>query len=360
MPSSTPSQASLISNANKFSSPLDARDFRYERREGLRLVSARKRVKDCGLVPHGPVIYKNVGGKVFATGLTSCGSVWGCPVCSSRILTHRSIETAAAIEAWSSQGGYFVFETLTLPHNRTTSIREQRKAITEGWKAVNGGSFAKTHKGFGQVGYLKAIEVTYGDNGFHLHLHVLRFVSRDLGEAELNAWGDSIFTKWKSGVQKSGIGSPSTNGHNFQKAMDPKGLSGYFTKGFDSAGASLTQSPWKLLTKAIETPKSEYTFIWRTWENESLGMKQIAWSKGLRSLLGLGKNLEDEEIPSEPELLIEIEPESINRFGHLGHVQSRFRRLLEKGLLAEAKELLEANGIQYRIPAGGPFTAMIS
>jgi hypothetical protein len=149
------------------------------------------------------------------------------------------------------------------------------------------------------------------------------------------------------------------NGHNFQKAMDPKGLSGYFTKGFDSAGVSLTQSPWNLLTKAIETPKSEYTFIWRTWENESLGMKQIAWSKGLRSLLGLGKNLDDDEIPSEPELLIEIDPESIHRFGHLGYVQSRFRRLLEKGLLVEAKDLLEANGIQYRIPAGVPFTAII-
>ena len=37
-------------------------------------------------------------------GLTTCGSIWACPVCSAKIRNTRALEISAATAAWDFAG----------------------------------------------------------------------------------------------------------------------------------------------------------------------------------------------------------------------------------------------------------------
>ena len=349
MPSQSPIQTSLIYNASNTSTIDSLSDYRSERLEAMRGISGLERLKKCRAVPFGRVTLSLVGNRVIQCGLTTCGSVWTCPVCSAKILTHRKHAVDEAITAWANQGGYFILETLTLSHRLGDTIRDQRDALKLGWEAISHGSFSENHKKAGQVGYLKVTDVTYGKNGFHLHLHVLRFMKGNLPEASASKWMTKIFRKWQKSISSAGFKSPKESGHHFERVYDHQRLKGYFTKGFDNPGTTESNSVWNVLTAAIANPKSTSTFIWRSWESESQGMRQMTWSRNLRKSLGLGQALDDEEINDLPIPLLEIAAEDVSRYGHSGRTQSQVKRYLSDGNINDALQLLDAKGISYRL-----------
>jgi hypothetical protein len=343
---------SLIYNASNTSTFDSLSDYRSERLEAMRGISSLERLKKCRVVPFGRVTLSLVGNRVIQCGLTTCGSVWTCPVCSAKILTHRKYEVDEAITAWVKQGGYFILETLTLCHRLGDTIEMQRDAIKVGWEAITHGSFSENHKKAGQFGYLKVTEVTYGKNGFHVHLHVLRFMKRDLGKAAQDKWMTKIFNKWQWSISSAGFREPLESGHHYERVYDHERLKGYFTKGFDNPRAYESNSVWNVLTAAIANPKSIHTFIWRTWESDSKGMRQMTWSRNLRQSLGLVKELEDEEIIELPIPLLEIEPDDVSLYGHSGRTQSQVKHHLSHGDIDSAMELLDARGIRYQVIVG--------
>jgi hypothetical protein len=352
MPSGQQTQSSLIYNAINLSTHVSKRDYRYERRESMRTVSKRERLLKCGKVPHGSVTLNRKGNYVIQSGLVTCCSVWCCPVCSCNILTHRSHEVEGAISAWTKQGGYFIFETLTLCHRSGDTVAKQRSGLKAGWDAINGGSFSNNHKKAGQAGYLRVIEPTYGKHGFHIHIHVLRFMSGELSDLALEEWMNKTFDKWRMGVASAGLPYPSPKGHDYRRVLDSSKIGGYMTKGFDnpvsSVANAVTTSHWNLLTKAIAEPKSSFAHQWQRWEVESAGMRQMTWSRNIRTSLGLDKELEDEEIAEQRVPILEIDPNDVSTYGHLGRIQSVIRHHLEKGELAAVLAILEEHGIGYR------------
>lgn len=335
MPSQPSVEPVLIYNASNTSTFDSLSDYRSERLQAMRGISGLERLKKCRAVPFGRVTLSLVGNRVIQCGLTTCGSVWACPVCSAKILTHRKYEVDDAISAWVNQGGYFILETLTLCHRLGDTVAKQRDALKVGWEAITHGSFSDNHKKAGQFGYLKVTEVTFGKNGFHLHFHILRFMKGDLSKAAQNKWMTKIFNKWQRSITSAGFRKPLESGHHFERVYDPERLKGYFTKGFDNPGTNKSMSKpspvWDVLTEAIANPKSTHTFTWRTWESESKGMRQMTWSRNLRQSLGLVKELEDEEIIELPIPLLEIEPDDVSLYGHSGRTQSQVRRFLYDG-----------------------------
>jgi len=347
------SSSSLIYNASNTSTFDSLSDYRSERLEAMRGISGLERLKKCRAVPFGRVTLSLVGNRVIQCGLTTCGSVWTCPVCSAKILTHRKYEVGEAISAWVNQGGYFILETLTLCHRLGDTVAKQRDALKVGWEAITHGSFSDNHKKAGQFGYLKVTEVTYGKNGFHLHFHVLRFMKGDLSKAAQVKWMTKIFNKWQKSITSGGFRKPLESGHHYERVYEPERLKGYFTKGFDNHGTNKSKSKsspvWDVLTEAIANPKSTHTFIWRTWESESKGMRQMTWSRNLRQSLGLAQELEDEEIIESPIPLIEIEPDDVSVYGHSGRTQSQVKRYLSEGDLGSAMKVLDEKGIHYQV-----------
>jgi len=354
------SSSSLIYNASNTSNFDSLSDYRSERLESMRSISSLERLKKCRSVPYGRVTLSLAGNRVIQCGLTTCGSVWACPVCSAKILTHRKYEVDEAITAWANQGGYFILETLTLCHRLGDTVAKQRKALRIGWEAITHGSFSENHKNAGQVGYLKVTEATYGKNGFHVHIHVLRFMKGDLPEALEDKWMTKIFKKWQKSITSAGFRQPLESGHHYERVYDHERLKGYFTKGFDNPGTKKSMSKsgpvWDVLTEAIANPKSTHTFIWRTWESESKGMRQMTWSRNLRELLGLVKELEDEEIIGQPIPILEIERQDVSRYGHSGKMQSQIKRHLSSGDLEAAISLLDVHGIKYQVLVGSEVT----
>jgi hypothetical protein len=353
VPSQTADKRSLIYNASNLSTFDTKTDYRYERREAMRGISSRERLKKCGTVPHGPVTLTLKSLKIIQRGLTTCGSVWGCPVCSAKILTHRSHEVDAAMSAWVKQGGYFIFETLTLSHQKGEPVESQRSALRVGWDAINGGSFSANHKKAGQEGYLKIVEATHGAHGFHLHIHVLRFMKGELPEAQLNKWMDKTFSKWQKSITTAGFMPPSPKAHVIRRVHNFEGIKSYFTKGFDNPSLQepgvKSNSIWNVLTAAIANPKSTHTFTWRSWESGSHGMRQMTWARNLRKSLGMGEEIEDGEIAELPVPLMQIEPDDVPRYGHSGRTQSQLRKHLQAGDLGAATALLDSKGIGYRL-----------
>jgi hypothetical protein len=123
--------------------------------------------------------------------LMACGSVWACPRCAAVITAQRSEELANAVRAAFDAGASCYLLTLTMRHTRKHSLAELWSALSNAWRATFGttawtgdrgyerkdGTFRAPRIGqaelFGVAGTVRAVEVTHGSNGWHLHAHVL-------------------------------------------------------------------------------------------------------------------------------------------------------------------------------------------
>ena len=57
-----------------------------------------------------------------------------------------------------------------------------------------------------------------------------------------------------------------------------------------------TYSPWAILARLSAGLNDKDLELWQTWEQASRGRRAMAWSVGLRELLGLGRERLDAEI----------------------------------------------------------------
>jgi hypothetical protein len=350
----------LIYNASNGSNvELGSRDYRYERRAKARIVSGHERFKKCGRTSYGAVTIGVKNGHAQQRGLYTCGSVWVCSVCSAKILTSRAIEIEQALSAWVNQGGYFVFQTLTLSHRPGDSVAKQRSVASNAWKAINKGSFTANNKKNGQKGYFRVTEINNGENGPHLHFHVMRFVERWLPKDELDDWMSKVFEKWADAVQAQGMRRPKEEGHNYQQVTCVEDWGGYFTKNFDNPreavlaaglGQNKVGTMWDVLTEAISEPKSKAAQTWRAYERDTKNLNQITWSRDIRKSLGLGVEISDEDLASEEGVfipLIQIFPEDVPKLGRLGWLHSRVLHHIEKGDLEVAFQILNEHDISF-------------
>jgi hypothetical protein len=276
-------------------------------------------------------------------------------------------EVASALDAWSNKGGFFVFETLTMAHTKYDSLRKVWSAVGKAFTAINGGGYAAKHSAYGQYGYLKVVEVTHGANGWHVHLHVLRFIQERLSTSKLNEWSNLIFDKWSSSLQKQGFKAPNKALHKFDFVLSPAGLERYLFKSFDNStvttsGASTPiqaqggKGVWAVLDAAIANPKSIDRQVWFEWESGSRGKRQVSWSKNLRKNLGLNEAKKDEELAAELDAfipLIAIDAASVRHLGRLGRIQSRVLRAVEKDDLSSACHMLNEHGVVWWLTPEG-------
>ena len=130
-------EGALLKETNRIAEKKEqARQLRQALRSTSRNVSPNKRHQTCGHASIGDVILNELGERVYATGLRSCGSVWECPVCSGRIAMQRIKETEEVLNAHLDAGGGAMFQTLTMPHDWTDKLKALQKAVAGGWTYV--------------------------------------------------------------------------------------------------------------------------------------------------------------------------------------------------------------------------------
>lgn len=259
--------------------------------------------------------------KAFYQGLMACGGVWTCPVCAAKISERRRVELQDAIKAAKALDMRVHFVTLTIPHGIGDDIQELLDKLAAALKRLSSGK----HSLKGQLkslhdllevetpkihGYIRALEVTHGVNGFHPHFHILVFTDRDL---HTNVLHPLYLNAWKRACRLSGLPEPSDehgvkveDGSKAAKYASKWGLEDEMTKAQAKTSKTDGLSPWGMLRAVLDGDNPDYpparaSKLFQVYANAFQGRRQLFWSVGLRKLLSVAQELSDEELVAKPE-----------------------------------------------------------
>jgi hypothetical protein len=296
-------------------------DIRRRRGERIRLrrtvadngdrMGVNKRLKACGVVPidaEGIRIRELTGAAEptsYYAGLSTCGLVHQCPVCSSKIHAAYAVRVQAEVDACLATGGSVHHLTLTLPHSRADSLNRLLHGLDTGWARIkSGGTWTRLCKSVGYIGTERAEEHTWSMvNGHHPHLHILIFTAAPLDAAGIVALDQHIRAKWIEGVTSCGIAPPVGDiGVKLQVNIGCAGIARYVTKVQEGADWGVAQemtrgdiktgrdrhmTPFEVADAFFATGDLEYAAAWREYCAATKGRSAIRSSRGLRAKLGL-------------------------------------------------------------------------
>lgn len=306
---------------------------RYERRAFLWGASALPRLRNCGRAPWAEVIWLRFRDGVAGWhGLQHCGSVWSCPVCSSRIRFTRSREVAAVLARAVEDGHPLGFVTLTMRHHRGQSLIDLWDAAAAAWRRASQGRQWRRVVGSVVTGVVRVWEVTYGANGWHVHVHAV--VVMEPGQAgAFDGVAAGMYERWSAGLQAAGLDAPLLRGQDWHvvegeaghielawyvlKVSEPEvvGRALGFELGYSMSGRAqsvlATRTPFHLLDEVRLLGDADSFDAWLEYESGSRGRRQIGWSKALRERFGVAPDdRTDEEIARE-----EVGTEADNEVG---------------------------------------------
>ena len=299
-----------------------------------------------------------------------CGSVWPCPICAPKISQHRQKELLQAVDTWIAGGGALVMCGYTFQHSKQDTLPALLGSSANVLDAVpasgllgarsvsmSGRAYSDLKKSCGMVGSVRCLEVTFGDNGPHPHIHELPFLMSDadfravVAADEVRCLAETIaeFARQKELTEARGRKARARRvvpalvflgleeRHNrlvagleqlWHEGLAAVGLSaskehGFHASEFGEAGneaaeyvskpwnvaAELTMQPVKVASKKGKTPMqllADCTFgegaaavvageRFASYARAMKGRRQLVWSNGLRALLHLGEELTDEQ-----------------------------------------------------------------
>lgn len=293
----------------------------------------------------------NTADKAFLTGLIRCGSVWDCFSCAKKITEGRRKEVREAVDLVYSFGGCLLMGTFTVPHYACGRLKDSRDGIIQAVRLfMNRKPFKRFCRALGYVGRIRAFEVTYGRNGWHPHIHILFFF--DTSVENVKGWERYLVDEWVQACKDAGLvyenGETSAafkleNGKKASDYVSKWGIEHEMTKGYLKRGRTYSSvTPFQLLDIYDKGGKDFVTAgrLFQEYSADVFGSKQLVWSKGLRSWLGMGKSETDQELADKEEkaksLIAEI-PQDI-------FLTVRRRRLTDK--LIKSGEQQGAAGVE--------------
>ena len=249
--------------------------------------------------------------RAFYHGLMACGSVWSCPICAAKIAERRRLELSDALESARAKGWRVHLVTLTIPHGVGDDLRAMLAGLRGALKRLSHGKYAiSAQLGGALKGYIRALEVTHGRNGWHPHYHLLVMTEPHIKPGMLQ---DVYRPAWKRACRLAGLPEPSdTHGCTVQdgeyaaKYASKWGLEDEMTKGHTKQTRRKGCSPWGLLRCVLDGDDPDYTperatALFRLYADAFKGSRQLHWSAGLRAELELGKEVSDEILAERPD-----------------------------------------------------------
>jgi hypothetical protein len=234
-----------------------------------------------------------------------------CPVCAAKITERRRVELAAAVSTWRARGGDISLVTLTLQHTAADPLEVMLQAMADGVKRFRGGrTWQALMRDYAIAGIIRALEVTYGESGWHPHMHLLVFHDAQLGD-RVHRMTHELKQRWSHVVAKSGRYASYDHGCDVRFTnehiadyvakfgREPKWTESHeLTKAPAKKGRAGGRTPTQLLADYAAGDK-EAGLLWRVYALLFTGKKQLVWSRGLRDLLGLNEEKSDEEVATE-------------------------------------------------------------
>lgn len=244
-------------------------------------------------------------------GLVSCGSVWACPVCASRIQERRRLEIEQAISWAESKGLDCVLVTFTFPHRSWHHLGDLLTMQADAFKRLRKGRpWDKLKRAIGFKGLIRSLEVTHGSNGWHPHTHELWLVESPPSQSELAVlWEracrsagllddhpEGTFRWAKFMVHSVDVKRDMTAGDYLAKQDDSRtwGMSHEVAKATSKAGKAKGVHPHHFLVRKAHGDAERFL----EYVSGMKGKRQLFWSPGLKSLVGVD-DLSDEVVADE-------------------------------------------------------------
>jgi len=244
-------------------------------------------VLDCQR-PVGQVEIKRGSAGVTIGGIATCKSVWLCPVCNLRI----SAERGDMIRQTQNKDFFMAMLTLTLQHDRGDKLDDVLGALKSASSELKqGGFWQRLKKDFGIIAYVTAYEITYGQNGWHPHVHMILYFDR---VTDLEILFQILVDRWVHVVDKVGRYASKDHGLDLTKTDAEQGAD-YVTKFRSNLAYELTgqfnkgKTFWELVQQGKRNLVREYA-------HATFGLKTLTWSHNAKKILGIKKNdLKDDD-----------------------------------------------------------------
>jgi hypothetical protein len=221
-------------------------------------------------------------------------------VCGLIIRAERAGDVRRAVE-WHGNARTFLL-TLTVSHGFGDSLARSRCGLSRAWRLfVQGAPWLRACERYGFVGFIRALEVTHGPNGFHPHLHVLLFL-RELTADETRDFAAWVSERWCAMVDRV-LGSAFAPSPEHGANLRPSTHAEYIAKlGLElaapvgKAGRGVNRSPLEIALDFTQSGDDRDRAIWQRYCKDMKGARMLTWSRGLRRAVDLQAEKTDEEI----------------------------------------------------------------
>lgn len=279
-------------------------------------------------------------GSAYYSGVLYCGSPWMCSVCAPKNLLRRGDEIDHIVEVTRRKGGTVLFATLNCRHYAFDKAAETVELVSGAFGKLLAGRAWYGHsakeveqrreKGLpiddglrGQLGYVgmsRGMEISYGANGHHPHIHAMLVFDRHLTDDEitdLEAW---LFEKWNGYLEaktgrtiKEGVGvdvrrwdTDAPAGWYVTKVGHGWTLGSEMTAGYYKDAYGTSKNPAQLARQYVNSltdangPDHEAGRVLKEIWEATKGRPLVYTSPNLRKWAGLTEpELTDEEIAND-------------------------------------------------------------
>lgn len=272
-------------------------------------------------------------GGASLSGVQTCGSVWTCPVCASRIAAQRGKEIGHAID-YMVEGGFIpLMLTNTAWHSKEMPLKWLKNKFKEAHRMfVQSRRWRELKALFGIKHSIKAVEVLYGfENGWHPHQHAIVFAHADAiknaSHEQLESWVSDVQDLWMHCLKSCSLTGIKEIALDVKMSGDVKkdylaklglqpndtaNLEYEISGGLNKEGKGRTV--WSMLYSA-RTGIERFEELYVEYAKAMSGDNWITWSHGLKDLCNIAEIADEEaanifadiDAPTEPLMSISDE-----------------------------------------------------
>lgn len=240
-------------------------------------------------------------------GVCVCGQSLACPVCAPRIAARRGVEVAEAYSRAVALGWEARLETHTFPHVLDTSddaLLRLLDRFSEIWRHYQ--NHACRRQGKAHRGHHVAIEITFGEHGWHPHRHRLRYDMPGVFSPERER------AAWLATLEVFGLRTRGADAHSYDCEPVRSDVGARYVAKLATAVEAQSRALGAEITGAHNKGKNLNTLLaayiagdelaGRTWSQgvasiTARKVSSVRWSRGLAARLGI-----DREPKSDAEL----------------------------------------------------------
>lgn len=265
--------------------------------------------------------------RAYYHNLVVCARLWQCPVCASRISEVRRADIQKGMDNINNRSALI---TYTLSHHKHDDLQTVLDALLNAFgKMKTGDWWVNFKKRYGWIGSIRALEVTYGKNGWHPHCHEIAFVDEELDLIDFDEMREELITRWTDMIQRQGRFASAAHGCTLEPtytsvaeyvskwgrdpAEDKWSAAREVAKASSKQAGESGLTPFQML-KNYGAGDEEAGLLFQEYSTVFKGKNQLHWSHNLRKIMmltepELGVDEAAAQIPPGAKLLAELTQE---------------------------------------------------